>query len=75
LTKSTNASILGVSVSTKFNNFGAIKSIGTFPNPSEFASISTTHGPPTSREPTNKRKKKRYQEGFQRRMGCPISLG
>ncbi len=39
-TKTINALALGVSGSTKFNNFGGTNSIGTSPNPSAFTSTS-----------------------------------
>ncbi len=56
LIKTTNALALGVLGFVEFCNFGATN-IGTFVNPSVFASTFPTQGPTTFGEPTKKREK------------------
>jgi hypothetical protein len=58
LIETTNALSQGVLGSIEFCNFGATNSIGTFANPSAFASIFATRGPLAFGEPTKKRKKR-----------------
>jgi hypothetical protein len=69
-TNTTNAFILDVLSFNKFNIFGSTNFIDTSPNPSAFASTFATQGTPTFGEPIDKKKKKgKYQKGFQGRMG------
>jgi hypothetical protein len=58
-----------------FCGFGATNSIGTFVNPSTFASTFVIHGPTAFGEPTKKRKKKVLSRGFSRKNGLPNFLG